>query len=50
VGVELFGFSHEFYSVADAVDTISSEMLESHLTAIAVEIHTTISCGITVGG
>ena len=48
MGIKLLGFCHQFDGVPDAADTIGSEMLECYLPAIAVEVHTAVSCGIAV--
>ena len=46
--LELFGFCHQLHGVADTADTVLREMLERHLTAVAVQIHTAICRGIAV--
>ena len=37
VGVELFGFSHQFYGVADMADAFICQMLEGDFSAITVK-------------
>ena len=49
MSIELFGCGHEFHSVADALDTVGSEVLESHLATVAVEVDAAIGGSISVG-
>ncbi len=46
--IELFCLCHQFYGMANTADTLFRELLEGYLSAIAVEIDSTICCGIAM--
>ena len=48
MGIELFGFCHEFNGTANLTHTFGSQVLEGNLATVAVEIHTVVGGSIAV--
>ena len=50
MGIELFGFCHEFDGTANLLDAFLRQVLEGDLTAVRVEVYAVVGCGVAVSG